>query len=89
MKQFAVRNPLLLRGAIALVVIGIARILIATGLIPADWDLDEARVEQVFDGSVAAWAWFSARRKVTPVADPRDDTGRVLTPTAVYPPRVV
>lgn len=78
MRNFSVRNPLLLRGAIALLGMGTARLLVALGAIPAEWDLDEARVEQVIDGFIVAWAWFSARAKVTPVADPRGGDGVAL-----------
>ncbi|RJL21122.1 hypothetical protein [Bailinhaonella thermotolerans] len=80
MVSFSVRQPLLLRGAIALAIIGVVRIAIALGLIPPQWDLDEARVEQVIDMVIVGWAWLSARAKVTPVADPRTDDGRPLMP---------
>lgn len=83
--RFATRQPLLVRGAIALLLMGAVRLGVALGVIPPDWDLDEARVEQVMDVAIAAVAWFSARRAVTPVADPRDDHGRVLVPARPEP----
>jgi uncharacterized protein (DUF2252 family) len=78
MRTFAIRNPLLLRGAIALLLMGAVRLLVALGVVPAEWDLDEARVEQLLDFAIAAWAWFSARAKVTPTADPRANDGTPL-----------
>lgn len=76
--NWTVRQPLLLRGAIALLAMGAVRLGIALGWLPTEWDLDEARVEQLLDGAIAAWAWFSARRVVTPVAAPRDNDGQAL-----------
>ncbi|MFI6534200.1 hypothetical protein ACIBHY_17195 [Nonomuraea sp. NPDC050547] len=75
---FAVRYPLLVRGALALVLMGLARLGIALGWIPPEWELTETGVEQLFDAALFAWAWFTSQRKVTPVADPRDDRGRQL-----------
>jgi hypothetical protein len=75
---FTVRQPLLVRGALALIVMGLARLGIAIGWIPPQWELNENGVEQLFDALVFAWAWFSGQRKVTPVADPQDDRGRPL-----------
>lgn len=75
---FTVRYPLMVRGALALVLMGLARLGIALGWIPPEWELTESGVEQLFDAALFAWAWFSGQRKVTPVADPRDDYGRPL-----------
>jgi hypothetical protein len=75
---FSIRYPLLVRGALVLLVMGLARLFIALGWIPAEWALDEKGIEQAFDGLLVAWAWFSSQRKVTPVADPRDAHGRPL-----------
>jgi hypothetical protein len=75
---FSVRYPLLVRGALVLLVMGLARLFIALGWIPPEWELDERGIEQAFDGLLVAWAWFSSQRKVTPVADPRDSHGRPL-----------
>lgn len=76
---FPVRYPLLVRGALALIVMGLARLGVALGWLPAEWELNETGVEQLFDAVLFAWAWFSGQAKVTPVADPRDDNGRSLT----------
>lgn len=59
--NWTVRQPLLVRGAIALLLMGAVRLGIALGWLPEQWALDEARVEQLLDGLIAAWAWFSAR----------------------------
>lgn len=75
---FTVRYPLLVRGGLALVAMGVARLGVALGWIPPEWQLDEAGVEQLFDAAVFAWAWFAGQRKVTPTADPKDDRGRPL-----------
>ena len=75
---FTVRYPLLVRGALALVAMGLVRLGIALGWIPPEWELTETGVEQAFDAALFAWAWFAGQRKVTPVADPKDDRGRPL-----------
>lgn len=79
LRNFRIRQPLLLRAAVALLGVGAVRLGIAVDAIPVEWDVDVPRVEQLLDGAIAAWAWFSARRVVTPVAAPRDDQGRALT----------
>ncbi|MFI6485037.1 hypothetical protein ACIBH1_44480 [Nonomuraea sp. NPDC050663] len=81
---FTVRYPLLVRGALALVVMGLVRLGIALGWIPAEWELSDKGVEQLFDGALFAWAWFTSQRKVTPVADPRDNAGAQLVPVGRY-----
>ena len=78
MSKFTVRFPLLVRGAIALLLMGIVRLGIALGWLPAEWSLDEVTVEKVIDTVIFAWAWVSSQKKVTPVADPKDDHGRRL-----------
>lgn len=75
---FSVRYPLLVRGGIALVLMGLTRLAVALGWIPPEWELSETGVEQLLDGVFFAWAWFASQRKVTPVADPKDDRGRPL-----------
>ena len=75
---FATRQPLLVRGGAALVVMGLARIAVAFGWIPPEWEVTESGVEQLFDGLVFAWAWFTSQQRVTPVADPKDNHGRPL-----------
>lgn len=84
--KITTRYPLMVRGAIALLLMGAVRLSVALGVIPPEWALDEARVEQLLDGAIAAWAWFASQSKVTPVAAPRDDFGRVLEATNIYPP---
>ncbi|GAA3251755.1 hypothetical protein [Nonomuraea helvata] len=76
--NWKIREPLLLRGAVALLLMGAVRLCIALGVIPPEWALDEARVEQLLDGAVVAWAWFAGRRTVTPVAAPRGRDGLPL-----------
>lgn len=73
-----VRYPLMVRGALALVLMGLARLGIALGWFPPEWELTESGVEHLFDAVVFAWAWFTSQRKVTPTADPKDDRGRPL-----------
>jgi hypothetical protein len=85
--NWTIREPLLLRGAIALLLMGAVRLFIALGVIPPEWTLDEARVEQLLDGAVVAWAWFSGRRTVTPVAVPRDRDGLPLVQLTERPRR--
>lgn len=72
------RYPLLLRGAVALLAMGLVRLGIAVGWVPPEWELTELGVEQAIDAVLFAWAWFTSQRRVTPVADPRDDYGRPL-----------
>ncbi|MGP3914289.1 hypothetical protein [Nonomuraea sp. 10N515B] len=84
---FAVRYPLMVRGAVALVLMGLARLGIALGWIPPEWELTETGVEQLFDAALFAWAWFSSQRKVTPVSDPRDNYGRPLVVQGRVEPR--
>ncbi|WP_214327832.1 hypothetical protein [Nonomuraea sediminis] len=75
---FTIRYPLLVRGAVALVLMGVTRLAVALGWIPKEWELTENGVEQLLDSAYFAWAWFTSQRKVTPVADPHDDHGRPL-----------
>ncbi|MEV0306548.1 hypothetical protein [Nonomuraea fuscirosea] len=75
---FTVRYPLLVRGGIALVLMGITRLAVALGWIPPEWEINETGVEHLLDAVYFAWAWFSGQRQVTPVADPRDSAGRPL-----------
>lgn len=75
---FATRYPLLVRGGVALVLMGLVRLGIAVGWVPPQWELTESGVEQAIDAALFAWAWLSGQRKVTPVADARDDSGRPL-----------
>lgn len=83
--NWTVRQPILLRGGLALLVMGAARVGVALDWIPAEWQIDEHGVEQLFDGLVAAWSWFSTHRVVTPVAAPRADDGRQLVAAAGKP----
>ncbi|WP_326646042.1 hypothetical protein OG884_15435 [Streptosporangium sp. NBC_01755] len=88
MSKFTIRQPLVVRGALALVGVGVVRLGVWAGWLPADWaTVDVVSIEQVIDGAFAALAWWSAHRVVTPVADPRDDRGRPLVekPTGPYP----
>lgn len=82
---FATRQPLLVRGGVALVAMGLTRLAVALGWIPPEWELSESGVEQALDGLYFAWAWFAGQRKVTPVADPRNDHGRPLVVGRVEP----
>lgn len=85
---FTVRYPLLVRGGIALVLMGVVRLGIAVGWVPPEWELSETGVEQLIDGGLFAWAWFTSQGKVTPVAAPRDNRGRELV-AQVLPPRAM
>ncbi|GAA3721012.1 hypothetical protein GCM10022224_103570 [Nonomuraea antimicrobica] len=84
---FTTRYPLLLRGGIALVLMGLTRLAVALGWIPPEWELGENGVEQMLDTVYFAWAWFSGQKKVTPVADPRDGSGRPLVIQSQAEPR--
>ena len=75
---FTVRYPLLVRGGVALLLMGLTRLAVALGWIPPEWELNETGVEQLLDGLYLGWAWLSSQRKVTPVADPRDNYGRPM-----------
>lgn len=75
---FTTRYPLLIRGAVALILMGAVRLGIALGWVPPEWDLTEHGVEQLLDAVLFAWAWFTSHSRVTPVAAPRDDRGRPL-----------
>jgi hypothetical protein len=77
---FAVRYPIAVRVGGVLVVMGVVRLAIGLGWLPPEWELSESGVEQAFDALAFAWAWFSAQRKTTPVAAPRDDDGTPLVP---------
>ncbi|MDF5758631.1 hypothetical protein [Spongiactinospora sp. TRM90649] len=80
-----IRYPLLVRGGIALVLMGVTRLAVAVGWIPPEWELSETGVEQAIDGVLFAWAWWTSQRHVTPVADPRDDHGRQLVAARPQP----
>lgn len=84
---FAVRYPLLMRGGIALLLMGITRVAVALGWFPPQWELSETGVEQLLDGIYLAWAWVTSQQHVTPVADPRDDHGRPLVVQGRVEPR--
>ncbi|RCG19129.1 hypothetical protein DQ384_38275 [Sphaerisporangium album] len=76
-----IRQPLAIRGALALIGVGALRLAVWAGWLPAEWArVDLVSIEQVIDGIIVVLAWWSAHRAVTPVADPRDATGRVLIP---------
>lgn len=71
------REPL---GPVAVVVAALAAIL--TALIAFGVDVSEAQVAAILGvastvGPIIVWLW--GRRRVTPVADPRDDDGAPLT----------
>lgn len=87
MKGFVTRQPIIVRLAIAIVVVGVLRLAALFGWIPAEWVVAEDQVQDWIDAAVGAWALLSSRRVVTPVAAPRDNAGRELVPSAVYPPR--
>ncbi|WP_067171232.1 hypothetical protein [Microtetraspora niveoalba] len=78
--SFAARQPLLIRIAIAAVLAAVGRLLVLVGWLPPDWVVSDDAVQDGLDGLLALWAFWSAHRRVTPVAAPRDDLGRQLIP---------
>lgn len=75
------RQPLVLRGAIALAGLGAVRLAAWAGWIPADWAaVEQADIERFLDVVIVGITWWSTHRVVTPVADPRDAQGRQLVP---------
>ncbi|GAA1015918.1 hypothetical protein Aple_010870 [Acrocarpospora pleiomorpha] len=81
------RQPILIRMIIVIGVVALGRIAALLGWIPPDWAVSEDRVQDWIDGGLVLLAAWEARRVVTPVAAPRDNQGRVLAPTAIYPPK--
>ncbi|WP_066374003.1 hypothetical protein [Herbidospora mongoliensis] len=78
--DFIKRQPLLARLIVAIAVVAIVRVLNLLGWVPADWVVDEQDVQDWLTYVAGIWAFWSARRKVTPVAAPKDDGGRRLVP---------
>jgi hypothetical protein len=80
MRELVVRQPLVLRAAIAAVIAAIGRLLVVLGWFPSDWVITDDTVHDAFDGFLVVWAFWSTHRKVTAVAAPQDDNGRPLVP---------
>lgn len=75
------RQPLIVRAAIALILLGAVRLAVAQGWLPPMLgDVAMADVERYIDLIVLTWSWWSTHRAVTPTAAPRDDRGQVLVP---------
>ncbi|MDH2425798.1 hypothetical protein [Sphaerisporangium sp. TRM90804] len=86
MREVSIRQPLVLRGALALVGVGVVRLGVWAGWLPTQWaDVDVVSVEQMIDGAILVLAWWSTHRRVTPVAAPRDNQGRGLRPANSRP----
>lgn len=81
MSKFSIRQPVVIRAGVALVVMGAARIAAWAGWIPEEWgNVELDRVEQLFDLVVLYFSWRSIHKVVTPVAAPRANDGKVLVP---------
>ncbi|GAB1823591.1 hypothetical protein [Herbidospora sp. RD11066] len=78
--NFIKRQPLLARLIVAIAVVAVVRVLNLLGWVPADWVVDEQDVQEWLAYAAGVWAFWSARRKVTPVAAPQDNAGRRLIP---------
>ncbi len=86
MNRLVIRQPLVLRGALALVGVGAVRLGVWAGWLPAEWArVDVVSVEQIIDGVILVVSWWSAHGVVTPVAAPKDAQGRVLVPAQRRP----
>jgi hypothetical protein len=79
------RQPVVVRLILVIVVVAALRVAALLHWIPADWVVSEDGVQDWLDGLVALAAAWDARRKVTPVAAPRDDAGRTLVPAGSTP----
>lgn len=71
------REPLAIRAAIVAAIAGVLHVFVAVGLVPVDY---EAPIVGAIDlvGTAVLVVW--SRGAVTPVAAPKDDAGRPLTP---------
>ena len=77
----AARQPLLLRAAVALVLLGVVRLTVWAGWIPPEWgEIGATDVERFIDAVILGLTFRSIHRTVTPVAAPRDTQGRELVP---------
>ncbi|WP_326829668.1 hypothetical protein OIE13_05900 [Streptosporangium sp. NBC_01810] len=85
MRDFVTRQPIVIRVIIAIAIVAILRITALLGWIPANWVIAEDAVQDWIDYAIGLGAFWSARRAVTPVADPRDDQGRALVPASPRP----
>lgn len=78
MRTFVARQPIIVRVVIAIAIVAGLRIAALLGWIPANWVVAEDDVQDWMDYGVGLLAFWSARRAVTPVADPRDGNGNKL-----------
>ncbi len=86
MQRLVIRQPLVLRGALGLIGVGVVRLGVWAGWLPAEWArVDVVSVEQIIDGVILVMAWWSTHRVVTPVAAPKDNQGRTLAPAPRRP----
>lgn len=81
MQTLIERQPLIIRAAIALILLGAVRLAVAQGWLPPKLgDVAMPDVERFIDLVILTWSWWSAHRAVTPVAAPRSELGQVLVP---------
>jgi NhaP-type Na+/H+ or K+/H+ antiporter len=80
------RNPIIIRAIVVIVVVAALRIAGLLHLVPTNWVHSEGDVQDWIERGLAALAAWSAMRKVTPVAAPRNDAGVPLVPTTITPP---
>jgi hypothetical protein len=79
------RQPLVVRAIVAIVVVAGLRVAVLLHVIPPDTTLSEDQVQDWIDGIVVLLSYASTHRKVTSVADPRDDNGHPLVPAGSTP----
>lgn len=86
MSGFVTRQPLVLRAALVLILVGLVRLGVWAGWLPAEWaTAGPVDAERIIDAIVMALGWWSTHRAVTPVAEPRDSLGRELVPVNAHP----
>ncbi len=85
MNILLIRQPIVIRAVIAIVIVAALRIGALVGWVPAEWVTGETAVLDWLDWVVGLWALWSAHRVVTPVAAPRDSEGRALVPAPRRP----
>ncbi|GAA5076744.1 hypothetical protein HNP84_007314 [Thermocatellispora tengchongensis] len=86
LKKINARQPLLLRAAVALILLGLIRAAVAFGWVPPEWgEIDAADVERAIDVVIMGVTFRSIHRVVTPVATPRNAEGVPLVPAQRRP----
>ncbi len=85
MRGWIVRQPVAARLLVVIVVVAGLRIAVLLRWIPPDWAVSEDAVQDWIDRAAGLYAAWRIYRKVTPVADPKDDAGRALVPAGSRP----